>query len=685
MRTPCPIAASPARTLCAASLAAALMGLSGMAGAAAQRPGDLSELSLEELANVDVSAASLLSAGLLDTAASVSAVTPQQWQRRGARRLLDALETQPGVLVLPHTSGNQVLAIRGYARSTSYTGVATSWDGVPLNDLFRSAPQFNLPAINLGALSQLQLIEGPGSALYGSDAFHGMVALRGYESDRDQRNVSATGASNGYYEAALQQSAALGAGTRLNVALAANGQPDQERVAYAVHPLTGRPLHSERENNFQAQTASFKLAGEGQGGLSWFGGLYLHHDDADAFQGSGTRLSGGDDLGWLATRFAMTQAGVRRELAQGGSVELKGYYWWVDNDLASNLGTGAVPIHRDLWTRQFRTGLQATWRDGVPAWHTAWALSAGQERLGVRSARAEAVTMRGLALPTTVNPAEGAGRGVRNLTLELNSNWGQRWSLVYGGRLDDYTDFGRHGSPRLGLIYHPQPDTALKLLYGQAFRAPSAVEKGGAAGSVLGNPELKPEVIDSYELVAQRQTARYLAQFTLFRTLWRDGISAVLAPPATLTQYRNVGSNDAYGATTSLRAQWQGWEVDASASYVRSRNAVTGADYNIFPSTMVNVSLSHTLADPACLLTLSQRWQSRTDDMPSTEGLPVHTLPRYLRTDVGVERRYSPRLTANLQLRNLFNRDNRLPSPPASVGGIPDEHLSLNLRLDYRY
>lgn len=684
MRKSRPIAVRSDRKAPALVLAAGLALHAACAGAAVP-PGDLRELSLEELGNVDVSAASLLSAGLLDTAASVSAVTPQQWQRQGARRLLDALETQAGVQVLPHTSGNQVLAIRGYARSTSYTGVATSWDGVPLNDLFRSGPQFNLPAINLGALSQLQLIEGPGSALYGSDAFHGLLALRGYEADHDQREVSAAGASHGYYEAALRQSTAVGDGVRLNVALAANGQPDQDRVAHAVHPVTGRPLQSARENNFDAQTASFKLAGARQGGLTWFGGLYLHHYDADAFQGLGTRLSGGNDLGWLATRFAMTQAGVRSALAGGGSVELKGYYWWVDNDLASNLATGAAPIHRDLWTRQYRTGLQATWRDGLPAWHTAWALSAGQERLGVRSARAEAVTLAGQVLPTTINPADGAGRGVRNLTLELNSNWDERWGLVYGGRLDDYSDFGRHASPRAGLIYHPLPDAALKFLYGQAFRAPSAVEMGGASGSVLGNPELKPEVIDSYELVAQRQTVRYLAQVTVFRTLWRDGISAVLVSPATLTQYRNVGRNDAYGVTASMQGQWQGWGLDASASYVRSRNAVTGMDYNIFPATMINVGISHALSDPACVLTLTQRWQSRTDDIPAGDGLPTQTLPRYLRTDVGIERRYTPRLTAYLQLRNLFNRDNRLPSPPSSVGGIPDEHLSLNLRLDYRY
>lgn len=677
-------AACPA--VCGAVLAAALLLPAGPADASEQARRDLTALSLEELGAIDVSAASLLGAGLLDAAASASAVLPEQWQRAGAHRLLDALEGQPGVLVLPHTSGNQVLAIRGYARSTSYTGVAASWDGVPLNDLFRSAPQFNLPNINLGALSQIQLIAGPGSALYGSDAFHGMVALRGYEADADQRGVRGTAGANGYYDSALQLSQGLEQGGRLNLALAANGQPGQDRVARAVNPLNGQRLETLRDNRYGAQTLSLKWLSEAERPLSWFANLALHHDTADAFQGLGTRLSGGDDLGWLDSRFVMGQAGVRRELAQGGRLELKAYYWRVHNDLASHLQLASGPVRRDLRTEQFRGGWQATYRAEHRPWRTDWALALGDEWLGVQSARAGLASLAGAPLGEVVNPAEGARRRVHSATLEVNTHWAERrWGLVYGGRLDDYSDFGRHASPRLGLVYRPQEDSAIKLLYGQAFRAPSAVEIGGAQGSVLGNTGLKPEIIESVELVALRQRADSLVQLTLFRTLWHDGIASVLVPPNKLSQYLNVERNDAYGASASLR--WQGgvWLVDAAGSYVRSRNSRSGAAYNLFPATMFSIAVGRPVFDPSCRIYLSQRWQSATDDVPASEGFPAQRLRPYARTDVTLSKQFSPQLSAMLQLRNLFDRDNRLPSPPASLGGIPDERFGVNLSMQYRF
>ncbi|MBJ7310813.1 TonB-dependent receptor [Rugamonas sp. CCM 8940] len=667
-------------------MSAALLLPAGPARAVEHGGNDLTELSLEELGAIDVSAASLLGTGLLDAASSVSVVLPEQWQRAGAHRLLDALEGQPGVLVLPHTSGNQVLAVRGYARSTSYTGVASSWDGVPLSDLFRAAPQFNLPNISLGALSQIQLIAGPGSALYGSDAFHALVALRGYEAASDQRSLRGTAGSNGYYDAALQLSQGLEQAGRVNLALAANGQPGQDRIARAVNPLNGQPLVVVRANRYATQTLSLKYLSEPERPLSWFANLALHHDTADAFQGLGTRLSGGDDLGWLDSRFLLGQAGVRRQLERGGWLEWKAYYWRIDNDLASHLRLASGAVRRDLRTEQFRGGWQATYRAEYRPWRTDWALALGDEWLGVNRARAGLATLAGAPLDEVRNPAEGARRRVHSATLEVNTHWAERrWGLVYGGRLDDYSDFGRHVSPRLGLVYRPQDDSAIKLLYGQAFRAPSAVELGGAQGSVLGNASLKPEVIDSYELVALRQRADSLLQLTLFRTLWRDGIAAMLLAPNKLSQYLNVERNDAYGASASLHWQGGGWLLDAAGSYVRSRNSRSGATYNLFPTTMFSVAVGRAVFDPSCQLYVSQRWQAATDDVPTTEGFPAQRLRPYARTDVTLSKLLSPQLSASLQLRNLFDRDNRLPSPPASLGGIPDERFGVNLSLQYRF
>ncbi len=671
------------------SIALALALPSGLAWADAGKQGartadELTAMSFEELASISVSSVSLLEATILDAASSVATVDSNDWRRRGGRRMLDAIEFQPGIMVLPHTSGNEVLAIRGYARSTSYAGVATSWDGVPLNDLFRSGPQFNLPSINLGALSQVQLIQGPGSALYGSDAFHGMVALRGFESDQDMTLVDGKVASNSYAETALQSSARIG-DTRWSLALAANGQGDQERRASYVQPTTGAAVSTLRANRYQAQTGSLKFASESKASLSWYGGLYFHHYDADQFQGLGTRLSGEQDLGWLNTMFWMAQAGLKQKLDGGGSLEAKVYGWWVENDLESNLLVSGSPAHRDLLAMQTRSGVQAIYRDSWPAGRTEMALALGREWLAVQGAKSVVTSPQGAQLSSTVNRAQGARRDVNSATLEMNTRFGDQWRLVYGGRLDDYSDFGSHASPRVGLIFQSQSGDAIKLLVGQAFRAPNAVEIGGATNSVLGNPDIKPEVIDSYELVAMRRTASYLVQATLFRTLWHDGISAVLVPSAGLTQYQNVGRNDAKGLSASWQYRTGGWLVDASGAFVSSRNAITGAAYSIFPRWMADVGISHTLDDPSMQFGVNQRFMSQVDDIATTEGFKVTPLPRFLRTDLSFNKDFSGQSSAIFQVRNLFNRNNVLPSPPASLGGIPQERLSFSVALRRRF
>lgn len=646
----------------------------------------LASMSLEELGEIDVSAASLLPASLLGAGFSIDSVGPEHWRSRGARRTLEALQQQPATLVLPHTSGNQVLAIRGYARNTSYTGVATAWDGVPLNDLFRSAPQFLAPAINLGALSQIQLIRGPGSALYGSDAFHGLIALRGYEADADQRVIDATAGSNGYYDLSFQQSRPWSEAVRLSIAWAANGQADQHRFARFTHPSSGQPQAIERADRYAAQTLTLKFASDAESATSWYGGVYLHHYDADDFQGLGTRLSGDRDVGGLRSRLLMAQGGVKLRHTPDRSFELKVFGWSVDSDIESWLQAAAGPVRRDLHTRQHRIGGQAIYRDAWRAANTEWALAAGSERLGIGMARASLRSPQGVSLGTVVNPAEHARRRIDSLTLEMNTDWAdRRWSLVYGGRYDHYSDFGGHASPRLGLIHHPRPDSAVKLLYGQAFRAPSAVEIGGAQNSVLGNPDLKPEIIDSLELIALRQTPHLLAQLTVFRTLWRNGIAAVPAAPGRLSQYRNVDRNDAYGATASLEWRRDGWLVDAALSHVRSRNSRSGAEYNTFPRHMLSLSLIRALPDPSWKLAVHQRWMSRVDDIPATDAYPKTPLPRFTRTDATLSKALSRGSTASLQLRNVFDRANRLPSPPASLGGIPDERFSVTFALQHRY
>lgn len=648
-------------------------------------PDDLLSMSLEDLSSINVSASSLLPVTLLSSASSITSVIPQEWERRGARRTLDALESAPGVLVMPHTNGNQVLAIRGYARLTSFTGVAVTLDGVPLTDLYRSSPQYNFPGINLGVLAQIQLIQGPGSALYGSDAFHGLLALRTHDGEEAGRQGAVTVGHQGYYEVAARSAQAFGTGGRWSAAFATNGQDDQERIATRPNPTGGPPISVTRENRFLAQTAVLKVSSGASGGWNFNGGLYLHRYGADNFQGLGSRLAGEQDLGGLDTRFAMLQAGAKKLFGDTGSLELKAYGWWVENDLAGRLQLAAGPVQRDLYSRQDRLGLQAIYRDSSPSWRTDWALALATEKLEVRDVHVEIHALTGAFLSNTRNAASDARRRVHSATLELNSRLGRDWRAVYGARLDDYSDFGRQTSPRLGLIYQPSDSGALKLLYGQAFRAPSAAERNGTANTVLGNPDLKPELIDSLELVAIRQQAKLLWQASVFKSAWRDGIAIVFRPDLRINQFQNVQRNQAHGATASVTWRNAGWQCEVNGAWVASRNASTGAPYNLYPRRTINASLARSLFYGAGLVSVMQRWMSGIDDIPSGDVFSNSRLPPYARTDLSYSHMISRSLTLTASVRNVFDRDSRLPSPIGSVGGIPDDRISANVRASWKF
>jgi len=77
--------------------------------------------------------------------------------------------------------------------------------------------------------------------------------------------------------------------------------------------------------------------------------------------------------------------------------------------------------------------------------------------------------------------------------------------LSAGVRYDHYYSFGGTTNPRLGLIYHPFSQTAFKLLYGSAFRAPSAFEMFYyGLGLYQANLHLQPETMKSYEVVLEQ-------------------------------------------------------------------------------------------------------------------------------------------------------------------------------------
>ena len=129
-------------------------------------------------------------------------------------------------------------------------------------------------------------------------------------------------------------------------------------------------------------------------------------------------------------------------------------------------------------------------------------------------------------------------------------------------------------SPRTALVWTPLKPTTVKLLYGEAFRAPNAYEQfyndGGA--SQTNSPALQPETIRTYELSIEQQLGEH---FSLNASGFYYHINDLItqqetAPGSGVTLFRNVGSVASRGLGLELLSQWPGG-LRGRASYALTR------------------------------------------------------------------------------------------------------------------
>jgi iron complex outermembrane receptor protein len=146
-------------------------------------------------------------------------------------------------------------------------------------------------------------------------------------------------------------------------------------------------------------------------------------------------------------------------------------------------------------------------------------------------------------------------RDVYYLSLQDEWSLAADWDLTAGIRYDDYSDFGNTVNPRLALVWHPAYNMTTKLLYGRAFRPPSFLELFAKNNpTAVGNPELDPEKIETVELALNYQPTFDLnTSFNVFYYEIEDLINFVGGVA------QNGGQQDGYGL------EWEAsWKITKS-------------------------------------------------------------------------------------------------------------------------
>jgi iron complex outermembrane receptor protein len=266
-------------------------------------------------------------------------------------------------------------------------------------------------------------------------------------------------------------------------------------------------------------------------------------------------------------------------------------------------------------------------------------------------------------------------RTVWYLSAQDGWNLARDWELTMGLRYDHYSDFGSTVNPRVALVWETSQKLTSKFLYGRAFRAPSFAELFTINNPVaLGNEDLDPETINTIEAAFD-----YRANFDLrtgFNLYWyeiEDQIEFV--PTESGAQIaQNVGEQTGYGA--ELEADWQPRpDLDLHANYAwhSGEDSETDTDVALTPQHQLYLRGDWRFA-AGWHLGADWRWIGERKREP---GDPRQEIDDYqLVNALAGYQAMGGNLELSVQVRNLLDENAHEPSPAAEVPEgslIPDD------------
>lgn len=448
----------------------------------------------------------------LEAPASMSVVTREQIEARGADDVLDALRAETGVSLQGRAvGGRKVISLRGM--DPKHTLFLVDGRRIGASDGSIGASDFQYDWIAMEDVERIEVVRGPLSVLYGSEAMGGVInVITRQPGERWQGGVRAEGrhattdrGGDGHRAAAsLDGPLAAGLGLRAGAATA-------RREALAA-PSDARI--SELEGFDKT---------DGWLGLTWRP-TAEHRVELDHRQGDETRWADARERGG-PRRYHRTDNLIERRLSSLGwsadwsataSSQLRAYRSLIDvvNERSNGV---AVNLPQRLTDRV----LEGQWRQALGT----QALTAGFE--------AHDETLRDPGLPGSESTARHRSAYVQDEVALADG-----LDLTLGLRHDRHSLFGEELSPRLYLVWRAAPGWTVKGGFSHGFKAPNLKQivpgsRREGPNIFVGNPDLTPETSDGAELGLAWSAGRREAQLTLFEQRVQDMIDVVLVAPGT--------------------------------------------------------------------------------------------------------------------------------------------------------
>lgn len=493
----------------------------------------LLSMSLEELLEVEITGSTLTKQDLKSVPSAVTVFHHDQIKRLGLDTLDELMNLVPGYQSY-RSSASQLdypFSSRGRRIGTASAEILVLLDGQRLNEARTSGTAVALPRISLKQVERVEFIRGPGSAVYGSNAMLGVINIV------SRKGVNEVGFGTGSFDR-LQGHLLLSQQTGdLSVDLYGLLDTDNGDTYHVLDSAGGRVVTDDprafQELNLKIDWHDTHIAiqhyqYEADNFVSFNGpGNGVNHRES-----SFSSLSIRQEVNWntvssqimlmhdVSRIEVISQASVPGALqaisdpsstepliTRSASEDFSETQLLIANDWAINFSSslqfGLELRHLDMpeFITEYNYDLNAYNNGDFPiAWYGG---QFGASRVTQHASQRDIVGVYGQYLHEF--------KGATELTLGL--------------RYDNFSSNGSQLSPRIGLVQHLSDHQSIKLLYGEAFRAPSEEELNLARdSSFAGNQNLQPETVRSLELIWFGQWNQDSIQLGFFENRFSDAI-----------------------------------------------------------------------------------------------------------------------------------------------------------------
>jgi iron complex outermembrane receptor protein len=653
-----------------------------------------------------------------DAPAIVSVVTREEMERWGYRSVAEALSHVAGFYVLDdHVLPN--VAVRGVSAGlrgeSSILKVMVNGHSVGFRPT--SGNWLGPELIPLSAVERLEIIRGPASALYGADAFLGVVNIITRSPEKLAGGAMTTTAMLSGENPGGGHDMAVGARQGAVSGLAAFRFHYENRSGLELplsSPAPRLPAYArERRANdlTQYSGSAFGLVSHEVGPHTVTVTSYASLLDRGAEFADWLQLASGVDAQGRANENRVSLAQGFLDVRYEGrlhpkldfSADLLGFMGGPTLRDRVEVGSDLYYVRRKFLSRGVDVDLSLRWRP-----LRSLTLMAGLTNTTDLEDRPRVERVLKLDRDQTLRAGDVVSAtpasqpvALTNAGAQLQSIWSpipDRLTLTTGLRYDYHTIYGSQFSVRVASVFKPTETLALKAFYGSAFKAPSAQLLYGTPlniGDIVGNPDLEASHVHTLETLVAYQLTRYVS--------WSTGLvySALLnkaefTPQGVNLVARNVATVVTYGLESQLDVTFRDWvRAYGNVSFNRTQrrvdvegyqNLLVGTENVLSPSLVANGGVQVSMPGMPLragteVTAVSSR---RASEANILENGANYTLPPYFLVGahvglVGVQVLPGRATAVTMVVRNLLDDDT--PDPGLSGVDYPRERRTVLLHV----